>query len=87
MEEIRAGSDVRRQERGGEPPCVYDLIRAGTADESQSSLGNIQGIRAVVSSALRYCAGNLCFMTAGTNLTALMKGMSSLTAQLGLKVF
>lgn len=43
------------------------------------------GVHAVVSNALRYCAGSLCFMTAGTNLTALRKGMSSLKAQLETK--
>ena len=55
--------------------------------QSQLSLQNNWDIRAIVSNALRYCAGSLCFMTAGTNLTALMKGMSSLTAQLKINTF
>lgn len=55
--------------------------------QSQLSLHNREDVHAVVSNALRYCAGSLCFMTAGTNLTALMKGMSSVTAQLEVKTF
>ena len=78
----RARSGVCRKGIGYESSCVADRIRAETASTSQSSLQNIWDIHAVVSSAFRYCAGSLCFMTAGTNLTALMKGMSSLTAQL-----
>lgn len=41
----------------------------------------------MVSNALRYCAGSLCFMAIGMNLTALMKGISSLTAQLEMNSF
>ncbi len=36
----------------------------------------------VVSRALRYSAGSFCFMIVGTKRTALMNGISSLTAQL-----
>lgn len=36
----------------------------------------------VVSSDFRYSAGSFCLITAGTNRTALMKGISSRTAQL-----
>lgn len=38
--------------------------------------------RTVVSSDFRYSAGSFCFITAGTNRTALIKGTSSRTAQL-----
>lgn len=54
---------------------------------SQSSFQNDRDVHTVVSNALRYCAGSLCFMAAGTNLTALMKRISSLTAQLEIEMF
>ena len=38
--------------------------------------------RTIVSSAFKYSAGSFCLITAGTNRTALMKGISSRTAQL-----
>lgn len=38
--------------------------------------------RTVVSSDFKYSAGSFCLIAAGTNRTALMKGISSRTAQL-----
>ena len=76
-----------RKAKGYGSSCVDYLARAETAGRSQLSLQNDLDVHAVVSKALRYCAGSLCFMTAGTNLTALMKGMSSLMAQLEIQTF
>lgn len=56
------------------PGATIDIVRRATCCDW---IGHT-----VVSSALRYSAGSFCFITVGTNRTALMKGMSSRTAQL-----
>ena len=48
----------------------------------QSNTKHKAGSRTVVSSDFRYSAGSFCFIAAGTNRTALIKGISSRTAQL-----